>query len=170
MSWNPALDRSIPMGNEVDAIEAVIVARARDLGGFEVRRALPSVQRQMVGPFIFFDQMGPAEFLTGQGVDVRPHPHIGLATVTYLLKGAMHHRDSLGTDAWITPGEVNLMTAGHGITHSERSDGAALRGPTSMFGLQTWLALPRAQEDAPAAFYIAPAMTSACRPGLWGRV
>jgi redox-sensitive bicupin YhaK (pirin superfamily) len=157
MSWNPALDRSIPMGNEVDAIEAVIVARARDLGGFEVRRALPSVQRQMVGPFIFFDQMGPAEFLTGQGVDVRPHPHIGLATVTYLLKGAMHHRDSLGTDAWITPGEVNLMTAGHGITHSERSDGAALRGPTSMFGLQTWLALPRAQEDAPAAFYNAPA-------------
>jgi hypothetical protein len=145
------------MGNEVDAIEAVIVARARDLGGFEVRRALPSVQRQMVGPFIFFDQMGPAEFLTGQGVDVRPHPHIGLATVTYLLKGAMHHRDSLGTDAWITPGEVNLMTAGHGITHSERSDGAALRGPTSMFGLQTWLALPRAQEDAPAAFYNAPA-------------
>ena len=106
MSWSPLLDAAIPIGDAVDAIETVIIARARDLGGFEVRRALPSVQRQMVGPFIFFDQMGPAEFLTGQGVDVRPHPHIGLATVTYLLKGRIHHRDSLGTDAWIAPGEV----------------------------------------------------------------
>ena len=92
MSWNPDLDRSIPLGSAVDAIETVIIPRARDLGGFEVRRALPSTQRQMVGPFIFFDQMGPAEFLTGQGIDVRPHPHIGLATVTYLLKGHIHHR------------------------------------------------------------------------------
>ena len=157
MSWNPILDPSIPIGDAVDAIETVIIARARDLGGFEVRRALPSAKRQMVGPFIFFDQMGPAEFLTGQGVDVRPHPHIGLATVTYLLRGAMHHRDSLGTDAWITPGEVNMMTAGHGITHSERMDGPARRGPQSLFGLQTWLALPQAQEDAPAAFANAPA-------------
>jgi hypothetical protein len=115
MSWHPLLDPAIPLGDAVDAIETVIVPRARDLGGFEVRRALPSVQRQMVGPFIFFDQMGPAEFLTGQGIDVRPHPHIGLSTVTYLLKGRMHHRDSLGTDQWITPGDVNLMTAGLGI-------------------------------------------------------
>jgi hypothetical protein len=129
MSWNPILDPSIPIGDAVDAIETVIVPRARDLGGFEVRRALPSVGRQMVGPFIFFDQMGPAEFLTGQGIDVRPHPHIGLATVTYLLKGRMHHRDSLGTDQWITPGEVNLMTAGHGITHSERTDGPMRAAP-----------------------------------------
>ena len=150
MSWNPALDPTIPMGDEVDAIAAVIVPRARDLGGFEVRRALPSAQRQMVGPFIFFDQMGPAEFLTGKGVDVRPHPHIGLATVTYLMRGRIHHRDSLGTDAWIAPGEVNLMLAGQGITHSERMDGPP--GPQSLFGLQTWLALPKAQEDAPAAF------------------
>ncbi|GGW22780.1 hypothetical protein GCM10011452_06840 [Gemmobacter lanyuensis] len=156
MSWNPALDPDIPLGDAVDAIETVVVARARDLGGFEVRRALPSVQRQMVGPFIFFDQMGPAEFLTGQGIDVRPHPHIGLSTVTYLLNGKMHHRDSLGTDRWIAPGEVNLMTAGHGITHSERTDGEVRRGPHALFGLQSWMALPKAQEDAPAAFHYAP--------------
>jgi redox-sensitive bicupin YhaK (pirin superfamily) len=87
MIWNPALDPTLPIANAVDAIETVIIPRARDLGGFEVRRALPSVQRQMVGPFIFFDQMGPAEFLTGQGIDMRPHPHIKLATVTYLLPG-----------------------------------------------------------------------------------
>ena len=157
MSWNPALDPTIPIGDAVDAIEAVIVPRARDLGGFEVRRALPSAQRQMVGPFIFFDQMGPAEFLTGQGIDVRPHPHIGLATVTYLLKGRMHHRDSLGTDQWIEPGAVNLMLAGHGITHSERTDGEMRARPHAMFGLQTWLALPRKNEDDPAAFLHAPA-------------
>jgi redox-sensitive bicupin YhaK (pirin superfamily) len=157
MSWNPALDPTIPVGDAVDAIDTVIVPRARDLGGFEVRRALPSTQRQMVGPFIFFDQMGPAEFLTGHGVDVRPHPHIGLATVTYLLKGQLHHRDSLGTDAWIAPGEVNLMMAGRGITHSERMDGAARLAPQSLFGLQTWLALPQAMEDAPASFTNAPA-------------
>ncbi len=157
MSWNPALDPTIPLGDEVDSIAAVIVPRARDLGGFEVRRALPSVQRQMVGPFIFFDQMGPAEFLTGQGVDVRPHPHIGLATVTYLMKGKMHHRDSLGTDQRITPGEVNLMSAGNGITHSERSDGTLRLGPHSLFGLQTWLALPKDQEDSAPKFHSAPA-------------
>lgn len=157
MSWNPALDPTIPIGDAVDAIEAVIVPRARDLGGFEVRRALPSAERQMVGPFIFFDQMGPAEFLTGQGIDVRPHPHIGLATVTYLLKGRMHHRDSLGTDQWIEPGAVNLMLAGHGITHSERTDGEMRSRPYSMFGLQTWLALPKTHEDDPAAFHHAPA-------------
>ncbi|NBE08448.1 pirin family protein [Paragemmobacter ruber] len=156
MSWNPALDPTIPIGDAVDAIETVIVPRARDLGGFEVRRALPSAQRQMVGPFIFFDQMGPAEFLTGQGIDVRPHPHIGLATVTYLLKGRLHHRDSLGTDQWIEPGAVNLMLAGHGITHSERTDGPLRDRPHGMFGLQTWLALPQKNEDDPAAFLHAP--------------
>lgn len=157
MSWNPNLDHTIPLGDAVDAIETVIIPRARDLGGFEVRRALPSAQRQMVGPFIFFDQMGPAEFLTGKGVDVRPHPHIGLATVTYLLQGGLHHRDSLGTDAWITPGAVNLMVAGRGITHSERMDGPGRQGKQSLFGLQTWLALPEANEDDPAAFLHAPA-------------
>lgn len=150
--WNPLLDPSIPIGTQVDQIETVIVPRARDLGGFEVRRALPSAQRQMVGPFIFFDQMGPAEFLTGQGIDVRPHPHIGLGTVTYLMKGRLHHRDSLGTDAWIEPGAVNWMLAGQGITHSERTDGEARRAPLSMFGLQTWLALPKDREEDTARF------------------
>jgi redox-sensitive bicupin YhaK (pirin superfamily) len=158
MSWNPALDPDIPLGDAIDAIETVIVPRARDLGGFEVRRALPSAKRQMVGPFIFFDQMGPAEFLTGQGIDVRPHPHIGLGTVTYLLKGRIHHRDSLGTDAWIEPGAVNWMLAGQGITHSERQDGPGRGMPHSLFGLQTWLALPRAHEDDPAAFVHTPAV------------
>jgi redox-sensitive bicupin YhaK (pirin superfamily) len=157
MSWNPALDPTCPTGDEVDAIETLIVPRARDLGGFEVRRALPSARRQMVGPFIFFDVMGPAEFLTGQGMDVRPHPHIGLATVTYLYKGRMHHRDSLGTDQWIEPGAVNWMVAGRGITHSERTDGAMRAAPFAMHGIQTWVALPDAAEDDPAAFHHAAA-------------
>ena len=150
--WNPLLDPSIPIGDAVDAIEAVIVPRARDLGGFEVRRALPSAERQMVGPFIFFDQMGPAEFLTGDGIDVRPHPHIGLGTVTYLMRGRLHHRDSLGTDAWIEPGAVNWMLAGQGITHSERTDGEARKAPFRMLGLQTWLALPKDREEDGASF------------------
>ena len=153
MSWSPLLDPTIPIGDAVDGIDHVIIARARDLGDFEVRRALPSVARQMVGPFIFFDQMGPAEFLTGHGVDVRPHPHIGLSTVTYMIRGRIHHRDSLGTDAWIAPGEVNLMTAGQGITHSERMDGPAREAPQSLFGLQTWLALPKSHEDSAASFH-----------------
>jgi len=152
MSWNPALDPDCPTGAAVDAIETVIVPRARDLGGFEVRRALPAPKRQMVGPFIFFDQMGPAEFVTGQGIDVRPHPHIGLATVTYLYRGRMHHRDSLGTDQWIEPGAVNWMIAGHGITHSERTDGEMRARPHGLFGIQTWVALPEAQEDRAAEF------------------
>jgi len=152
MSWNPALDPGCPTGDAVDAIETVIVPRARDLGGFEVRRALPAPKRQMVGPFIFFDQMGPAEFVTGQGIDVRPHPHIGLATVTYLYRGKIHHRDSLGTDSWIEPGAVNWMVAGHGITHSERTDGDVRARPHSLFGIQTWVALPKGAEDAPPDF------------------
>ncbi len=157
MSWNPALDPDIPLGDAIDAIETIIVPRTRDLGGFEVRRALPSVARQMVGPFIFFDQFGPAEFLTGQGIDVRPHPHIGLGTVTYLLRGRIHHRDSIGTDSWVEPGAVNWMLAGQGITHSERQDGPGREKPHSLFGLQTWLALPQAHEDDAAAFVHAPA-------------
>lgn len=156
MSWNPALDPDCPTGDAVDAIETVIVPRARDLGGFEVRRALPAPRRQMVGPFIFFDQMGPAEFVTGQGIDVRPHPHIGLATVTYLHRGTIHHRDSLGTDQWIEPGAMNLMVAGHGITHSERMDGTALKKPQSLFGIQSWIALPKGAEDRAATFIHAP--------------
>ncbi|MDJ1008563.1 MAG: pirin family protein [Paracoccaceae bacterium] len=152
MSWNPALDPECPMGDAVDAIDTVIIPRARDLGGFEVRRALPAPRRQMVGPFIFFDQMGPAEFLPTKGMDVRPHPHIGLATISYLYRGRMHHRDSLGTDAWIEPGAVNWMVAGHGITHSERTDDATQAGPMPFFGIQTWVALPKDHEDRPAEF------------------
>lgn len=159
MSWNPALDPDCPIGDAVDLIETVIVPRARDLGGFEVRRALPAPRRQMVGPFIFFDQMGPAEFVIGAGIDVRPHPHIGLATVTYLYKGKIHHRDSLGTDQWIEPGAVNWMVAGHGITHSERADGRIRARPHDLFGIQTWVALPEEAEDLPATFEHAPKAT-----------
>ncbi|RVT84103.1 pirin family protein [Rhodobacteraceae bacterium CCMM004] len=152
MSWNPALDPHCPTGDEVDAIDTVIVPRARDLGGFEVRRALPAPRRQMVGPFIFFDQMGPAEFLPTRGMDVRPHPHIGLATISYLFRGRMHHRDSLGTDAWIEPGAVNWMVAGRGITHSERTDDATQTDPMPFFGIQTWVALPKDAEDSAPDF------------------
>lgn len=157
MSWNPALDPHCPTGDEVDSIETLIVPRARDLGGFEVRRALPAPKRQMVGPFIFFDQMGPAEFLPSRGLDVRPHPHIGLATISYLYRGRMHHRDSLGTDQWIEPGAVNWMVAGHGITHSERTDDATQKDPMPFFGIQTWVALPKDHEDrAPEFVHAAP--------------
>lgn len=152
MSWNPALDPQCPTGDGVDAIETVLIPRARDLGALAVRRALPAPRRQMVGPFIFFDQMGPAEFLPSRGLDVRPHPHIGLATVRYLYRGRMHHRDSLGTDAWIEPGAVNWMVAGHGVTHSERTDDATQTGPMPFFGIQTWVALPKDHEDRPPAF------------------
>lgn len=152
MSWNPTFDPICPTGDAVDAIETLIIPRARDLGGFEVRRALPAPRRQMVGPFIFFDQVGPVEFLTGQGIDVRPHPHIGLATVTYLFKGEFQHRDSLGSDQMINPGEVNWMIAGKGVTHSERTSAATRANPSSLFGIQTWVALPDAVEDTEAAF------------------
>lgn len=152
MSWNPTLDPSCPDAESVDSIETLIVPRARDLGGFEVRRALPAPKRQMVGPFIFFDQMGPAEFLTGQGIDVRPHPHIGLATVTYLFRGEFQHRDSLGSDQMIHPGAVNWMIAGQGVTHSERTSVETRQNPSSLFGIQTWVALPERAEDDPAAF------------------
>lgn len=152
MSWNPAIDPGCPDEVGLDAIETLIIPRTRDLGGFEVRRALPAPKRQMVGPFIFFDQAGPAELLTGQGVDVRPHPHIGLATVTYLFRGDFHHRDSTGADQLIRPGELNWMVAGRGVTHSERTPGAARTGPNGLFGIQTWVALPEEREDMAPLF------------------
>jgi redox-sensitive bicupin YhaK (pirin superfamily) len=147
-------DSSPPPG-----VEAVILPRAHDVGGFEVRRALPARERQMVGPFIFFDQMGPGEFLSGQGLDVRPHPHIGLSTVTYLFEGEILHRDSLGSAQPIRPGDVNWMTAGQGIAHSERTDPALRVHDNRLFGIQSWVALPKAQEETAPAFVHHPGAT-----------
>lgn len=152
MSWNPTIDPNSPSLDDPDLIETLIIPRARDLGGFEVRRALPSARRKMVGPFIFFDQMGPAEFITDGGIDVRPHPHIGLGTVTYLYQGEFEHRDSLGTHQMIYPGEVNWMLAGKGVTHSERTSVETRRGKHNLFGIQTWVALPEDKEDMEADF------------------
>ncbi len=152
MSWQNCPDATPGDVPAAGAIQTVIVPRARDLGGFEVRRALPSSQRQMVGPFIFFDQMGPAEFVPGTGLDVRPHPHINLATVTYLFEGEILHRDSLGTEVAIRPGAVNWMTAGRGIVHSERTAPEVKARGGRLFGLQTWVALPREHEETEPAF------------------
>ncbi len=152
MSFFPGKDPRAGDAEASDAIAQVIVPRTVDLGDFAVRRALPSARTRMVGPFIFFDHFGPAEFKAGNGLDVRPHPHIGLATVTYLFDGEIMHRDSLGTAAPIKPGEVNWMTAGRGIVHSERT-GAELRTTGSpIHGLQMWVALPQAKEEMEAGF------------------
>jgi redox-sensitive bicupin YhaK (pirin superfamily) len=152
MSWTPTNDPLPGDHRACDALEQVIVPRARDLGGFSVRRALPAAGRQMVGPFIFFDQMGPAEFLIGTGIDVRPHPHIGLATVTYLFDGEIMHRDSLGTAVAIKPGELNLMSAGAGIVHSERTSAEQRDMGPRLFGIQAWAALPKSHEEGTATF------------------
>jgi redox-sensitive bicupin YhaK (pirin superfamily) len=133
-------------------VEMVILGRARDLGGFEVRRVLPFAQRRMVGPFIFLDQMGPVAFDPPAGLDVRAHPHIGLATVTYLFDGAILHRDSLGTEQVIRPGDVNWMTAGSGIAHSERTPGELRPTGATLYGIQSWVALPAALEERTPAF------------------
>lgn len=151
MSWNPTQNPECPQTG-LDSLETLIIPRARDLGGFEVRRALPSPKRQMVGPFIFFDQMGPAEFITDGGIDVRPHPHIGLGTVTYLYQGEFEHRDSVGTHQMIYPGEVNWMVAGRGVTHSERTSAETRATRHKLFGIQTWIALPENKEDMAADF------------------
>ena len=151
MSFNPISSIS-PDDVAAESIATLIIPRTRDLGDFEVRRALPAPRRQMVGPFIFFDQMGPAEFLTGQGVDVRPHPHIGLATVTYLYRGEFQHRDSLGSNQLIVPGEVNWMVAGRGVTHSERTSAMTRTAPHDLFGVQTWVALPERDEETAPSF------------------
>ena len=152
MSWTPTNDPQPGDVRACEAIEQVIVPRARDLGGFSVRRALPAAGRQMVGPFIFFDQMGPAEFLIGTGIDVRPHPHIGLATVTYLFDGEIMHRDSLGSAVAIKPGELNLMSAGAGIVHSERTSAEQRAMGPRLFGIQAWAALPKSHEEGAPAF------------------
>jgi redox-sensitive bicupin YhaK (pirin superfamily) len=152
MSFFPGNDPEPGDAFSCDAIELMVIPNAKDIGGFEVRRALPTAKRRLVGPFIFFDRMGPAILRADQGLDVRPHPHIGLATVTYLFDGKIRHRDSLGTEMVIEPGDVNLMTAGRGIVHSERSP-EELRGhPLSISGLQTWLALPDGKEEIAPVF------------------
>jgi redox-sensitive bicupin YhaK (pirin superfamily) len=143
----------------------VIGSRQRDLGGFVVRRVLPSEGRQMVGPFIFFDHLGPTQFEPGYGIDVRPHPHIALATVTYLFSGSLEHRDSLGSMREIRPGDVNWMTAGRGIVHSERTPPAARVSGEHVHGIQSWVALPDGQEDGEPTFVHYPAATLPTRVG-----
>ena len=133
-------------------MDLIIVPRTVDIGGFEVHRALPFKERRMVGPFIFWDQIGPGEFVSGHGVDVRPHPHIGLSTVTYLFDGNMDHKDSLGNDMRILPGDVNLMCAGKGIVHSERTGQDVRQNPSRLFGIQSWLAQSKAMEESEPEF------------------
>src|ERR1700686_2944590 len=158
MSFFPGKD---PQAGDVYACAAiahVVVPRTVDLGdGFSVRRALPSARSRMVGPFIFFDHFGPAEFRAGNGLDVRPHPHIGLATVTYLFDGAIMHRDSLGSIQRIEPGAINWMSAGRGIVHSERTPDDLRQRAFGVHGLQLWVALPRDREEDEPSFCHAPA-------------
>ena len=173
MSWQPSTDPVLGDAKTCDALELVVVPRTRDLGdGFQVRRALPHGKRQMVGPFIFFDQMGPMQFLAGRGMDVRPHPHIGLATVTYLFDGHIMHRDSEGNIQEITPGAMNLMTAGSGIAHSERTPDVQRRDGQLMLGLQSWIALPKGKEEIAPTFqhYAADQLPTVTDTGLRARV
>jgi redox-sensitive bicupin YhaK (pirin superfamily) len=139
------------------AVELVVEGRPRDIGGFAVRRVLPSFRRRLVGPFIFFDHMGPADLAPGAGFDVRPHPHIGLATVTYLFDGAIDHRDSVGSIQTIRPGDVNWMVAGHGIAHSERTSPESRAKGMRIHGIQSWVALPIEAEESEPSFAHHPA-------------
>src|SRR4051812_32557513 len=161
------------------AVLQTIAPVTHDLGDFKVNRTLPARQRTMVGPFIFVDEFGPARLPAGQGMDVRPHPHINLATVTYLFQGAIEHRDSIGSHQVIEPGAINLMTAGRGIVHSERSPQALRPGGPSLYGMQTWLALPDGREELDPAFdHVPPAQLPLVEDGgararvlmgsLWG--
>jgi redox-sensitive bicupin YhaK (pirin superfamily) len=173
MSWQPSTDPVLGDPKSCNALDLVVVPRTRDLGdGFQVRRALPHGKRQMVGPFIFFDQMGPMQFIAGRGMDVRPHPHIGLATVTYLFDGHIMHRDSEGNIQEITPGAMNLMTAGSGIAHSERTPDVQRRDGQLMLGLQSWIALPKGKEEIAPTFqhYAADRLPTVSDQGLNARV
>jgi redox-sensitive bicupin YhaK (pirin superfamily) len=153
-------------------IELMLHGRPRDLGGLTVRRALPDMHRRLVGPFIFFDHMGPTEIEPGQGIDVRPHPHINLATVTYLFEGEIVHRDSVGSLQTIVPGDVNWMLAGSGIAHSERSSPEARQRRQALHGIQSWVALPRSAEESAPSFVHHPAATLPLieRPGVTMRL
>src|SRR5262245_27855600 len=150
---------TVALPTEADMLEAVIDQHRRDLGGFEVGRVLPQARHRMVGPFVFFDHMGPVDFPPGipRTVDVRPHPHIGLSTVTYLFAGEIMHRDSLGSEQPIRPGEVNWMTAGRGIVHSERTPQALRTTGSELSGIQAWVALPRTHEEIEPSFIHHPA-------------
>jgi hypothetical protein len=148
----PLPDPALGEAATADAIETVIVPRLRDVGAFKVRRALPAAGRQMVGPFIFLDHVGPGEMISSESFDVRPHPHIGLATVTYILDGSIVHRDSIGSEQPINPGDVNWMTAGKGIAHSERAPKGSLGKKVRVHGFQTWVALPKRSEEADPSF------------------
>ncbi len=173
MSWMPDKDPLLGDKHSCDALELIIIPRVRDLGdGFNVRRALPHGKRQMIGPFIFFDQMGPVQLVAGRGMDVRPHPHIGLATVTYLFDGRVTHRDSEGNDLEITPGAMNLMTAGRGISHSERTPATMRATGGGMFGIQSWIALPQDHEEMAPLFehFDAAVLPSIADKGVRARV
>lgn len=159
MSVLPTTEPVCVNAHDTSHIAMIIDARPRDLGGFKVERLLPSAKWRMVGPFIFFDHMGPARLAPGQGMDVRPHPHIGLATVTYLFEGEIVHRDSLGSHQPITPGDINWMTAGRGIVHSERTSPELRKTETQVDGLQLWVALPQEHEETEPAFHHHPART-----------
>lgn len=172
MSWQPDLDPEPGDRKSCEALALVIVPRARDVGNFEVRRALPQARRRMVGPFIFLDQMGPAQMAPGTGMDVAPHPHIGLATVTYLFDGTIMHRDSEGHVQEILPGAMNLMTAGRGIAHSERTPDLPRKSGQRVGGMQSWVALPRALEETAPTFqhYAAENLHVVTDHGLTARV
>jgi redox-sensitive bicupin YhaK (pirin superfamily) len=157
MSWTEASDPQCATCPTTPAVARIIDARARDLGGFAVGRVLPSAEQRLVGPFIFFDHMGPAEFPPDTGMDVRPHPHVNLATVTYLFEGEIVHRDSLGSEQTIRPGAINWMTAGRGIVHSERTPAELRRTGFRVHGLQLWVALPKELEETEPDFRHYPA-------------
>ncbi len=154
------------------SVELQIIPRTSDIGNLEVKRALPSREKRSVGSFVFWDQFGPGELLEGVGLDVRPHPHIGLSTLSYLFAGSMQHRDSLGNDMIIGPGAVNLMTAGSGIVHSERSDSASRQAIAQLFGIQSWMALPKTMEDTQPDFhhYGEKSLPTFSEAGVDGRV
>lgn len=156
MSWQPGEEPECIHPAE-PVVDQVIRPRAKDIGGFEVRRVLPAAQARAIGPFVFFDHLGPATLPAGKGIDVRPHPHIGLSTLTWLFDGALMHRDSLGTAQEIRPGAVNWMTAGRGIVHSERSPEALRARDSAIEGIQTWHALPADREETEPDFQHVPA-------------
>ena len=172
VSWQPTTDPECIVDPTRAPIDSVIVPRRRDVGGFDVMRALPSAERRAVGPFVFFDQFGPLQLIQGRSLEVRPHPHIGLATVTYLFAGKIMHRDNLGTVQPIQPGEVNWMTAGRGIVHSERTSDAGNPPGAELFGIQTWVALPKSHEEIEPAFahHAGAELPEVEGEGIWSRI